>query len=289
MSIIFWIITAFLQSLWSTYWKKALDHSSMANWLFVIFWPLIWLLIVYTSIIIFNTELSIFFNIYIIILLIIAWIFDWLWQKIEVLVLKKVKMSYILPYRSLDKLFIIILWFIFFFWNEWYTSLITFFIAVITFIVSLWLWIDYKKLKFDKNILIYILWKWITAISVIIVWIVLLEYTTLELFSFFILVTLFFHILANFIARNNFKSLFTQTKEFYKYRVIWTLLWWTWFFLSFLIIEQAWVIVASLISFISIVFSVISMKIVLGDSPNKKQITLAFLVTFLIWVWYYFK
>ncbi len=289
MSIIFWIITAFLQSLWSTYWKKALDHSSMANWLFVIFWPLIWLLIVYTSIIIFNTELSIFFNIYIIILLIIAWIFDWLWQKIEVLVLKKVKMSYILPYRSLDKLFIIILWFIFFFWNEWYTSLITFFIAVITFIVSLWLWIDYKKLKFDKNILIYILWKWITAISVIIVWIVLLEYTTLELFSFFILVTLFFHILANFIARNNFKSLFTQTKEFYKYRVIWTLLWWTWFFLSFLIIEQAWVIVASLISFISIVFSIISMKIVLGDSPNKKQIISAFLITFLIWVWYYFK
>lgn len=289
MSIILWIITALLQSLGSIFSKKALNNSNISNWLFILFWPIIWLIVVYIPVLIQGTNLSIFNSSWMMLLLIIAWIFDWTSEKIKVNVLKKVKISYILPYDNLDKLFIIIFWFIFFFGNEWYTSLVTFFIAILTFIVTLILSIDFKKIKLDKNILLYIWAKIIKAISVIIVWLVLLEYTTLELFSFFVLVLLLFYIITNLIVRNDFKTLFTQSKLFYKYRIGWTLLWWTWFFLWFLIIEKTGVIIASLISFISIVFSIISMKIFLWDKPNKKQILSAFLITLLIWIWYYFK
>lgn len=289
MGIILWIITSFLQSVWSTFWKKALDNSNISSWLFLLFWPLIWTIIVYFAIYFSGTSLSIFTKIWLLWLLVIAWIFDGLWQRVEAATLKKVKMSYILPYRSLDKLFIIILWFIFFYWKEWYTSIATFSIAIFTFIVTLVLSLDFKNLKLDKNITKYIFWKLITSISTLIVWLVLLEHTTLELFSFFVLVTLSFHIIVNYFQKNNFLTLFTQPKKFYKYRILWTLLGWSWFFLSFLIIEQSWVVIASLISFISIVFSILSMKVVLGDTPTKKQVILAFLVTLLIWIGFYFK
>lgn len=289
MSIIFWIITALLQSLWSIFSKKALNNSNLPNWLFILFWPIIGLFVVYIPVFILGTKLSIFTNISMVWLLIIAWIFDWISEKIKVYVLKRVKISQILPYDNLDKLFIILLGFLFFFGNEWYTSLITFFVWIFTFLIIILLSIDFNNLKFDKNILLYIFWKFVKSLSVIIVWLVLLEYTTIELFSFFVLVLLLFYIITSIINKDNFWLLYKQSKNFYKYRIWWTLLWWTWFFLWFLIIEKTGVVVASLISFISIVFSIVSMKLILWDSPNKKQIILAFLVTFLIWVWYYFK
>ncbi len=289
MSIFLWLVTAFLQSIWVTFWKKSLDTSNMPNGLFLIFWPLVWLFIVYFFVLILWTNLSIFSNILIVCLLILAWIFDWLWQKVEAHTLKKVKMSYILPYRNLDKLFIILLWFIFFYWAEWYNSIITFFVAIFTFIITLVFSANLNNFKIDKNILFYIFGKFIISISVIIIGLVLLEYTTLELFSVLILTTFSFHIIANIFYKNDFKVLFTQSKEFYKYRFLWSFLWWTWFFVSFLVIENAWVVLASLISFISIVFMIASMKVILWDTPNKKQIILAFIITLLIWIWYYFK
>ena len=42
MSMFWELISAFLGSIWSVFNKKALDKTNMDNYLFVIFWPLIW-------------------------------------------------------------------------------------------------------------------------------------------------------------------------------------------------------------------------------------------------------
>jgi ABC-type multidrug transport system permease subunit len=89
--------------------------------------------------------------------------------------------------------------------------------------------------------------------------------------------------------KNNFKELLQQTNSFYKYRWLALMIWQSWFILWIFIIESSWVLVASLLSFITIVFSIISMKFILNDNPTKKQIILAILVVLLIWIWYYYK
>ncbi len=289
MSIILWIITSIMWSIWWAFRKKSAEQSNLPNWLFVLFWPLIWIVIIYSLVLIIWINTAIFNNYYILLLLIIAWIIDWLWSILEAWLYKKVKVSKILPYTSFDKLFIIVIWFILFYWNPWYTSIQTLCISVFTVFIIILFSIDFKKFKLDKDIIIYILVKFLYSIATLIMWSVLLEYTTMDVFSVMILVYLSFHTLLNLILKKDFKDMLKQTKSFYKYRIISSSIWRLSFVLWMFIIETSWVLVASLLSFITIVFSILSMKFILNDTPTNKQIILAFTVIILIWIWYYFK
>lgn len=289
MSIILWIISAFLWSLGGAYQKKSISHSALPNWLFILFWPITWIILIYSLLFMFWFESDIFSNYSIVWLLILAWIFDWFWWLLEISILKKIKISKILPYSSFDKLFIILIWFTIFYWKPWYTSITTLFVAIFTFIVILWLSLDYKNLKLDKDIIHFILVKLLYAISTLLIWSVMFSYTTMDVFAIMTLVYFSFHFIINYLMKKDFKQIFKQTKTFYKYRLISSIVSRLWFVLWFFIIETSWVMVASLLSFITIVFSIFTMKFILKDNPSKKQIILAFLVSILIWIWYYFK
>jgi len=289
MSIILWIITSLLWSLWSTYWKKSTDNSTLPNWLFVLLGPIIWIFFIYTLVFTIWINTDILSDKKIIILLVVAWLFDAIWSILEAWIYKKVKISKILPYSSFDKLFVIVLWFILFYWNEGYTSISTLIIAIFTVLIIVLFSFDYKNISIEKEILYYIFVKLMYSIATLIMWGVLLSYTTIDMFSILIIVYLCIHLIFNLIIKNNFSNLLKQSKTFYKYRIWWSVIWWASFVLWFFIIENSWVLIASLLSFITIVFSIISMKYILGDSPNKKQIILAILVVILIWVWYSFK
>jgi hypothetical protein len=91
------------------------------------------------------------------------------------------------------------------------------------------------------------------------------------------------------ILKESFSIILKQSKIFYVNRLIATILWRSAFILWLYIIQSSWVIVATLLWFFWIVFSILSMKFILKDNPTKKQIILAFIVIFLIWIWYYFK
>lgn len=289
MSILIWTIISFFTSITSSFWKKSIDNSSLPSWLFVLFWPAIGLLFIYLLVIILWINSAIFTDYYIVSLLILAWIFDWIWWLLEASILKKIKISKVLPYNSFDKIIIIIMWFLLFYWTEWYTSIITLVISIATVLVIVLFNINPKKIKLEKDILLYLLLKVFYAISTLIIWKVLLDYTTLDIFAVIVFVYLWFHIMFNLIAKKDFTLIFKQTKVFYKYRLLTSVIWRIAFIWGFFIIESSWLLVASLLSFLSLVFSIFSMKFILWDSPQRKEIILAFIVISMIWTWYYFK
>lgn len=289
MNIIFWLIASFFAAIWSSFRKKAIDNSTLHNWLITLFWPAIGLVFIYLLVFIFWINSNIFYDNKVIILLLVWWFIDWIAALIEVSIFKRVKVSKILPYWSFDKLFIILLWFILFYWNPWYTSIITLLISILTVVIIMLFSIDYKNFWIERDVKLYIFVKFLYACTTLIMWRILFEYSTLDIFSVIIFIYLGFHLFSNIIFRRNFKSLLTQSKQFYKYRVTSSILWRISFVLSIIIIEKSWVLIASLLSFITIVFSIFSMKFILWDSPTKKQILLALLVVVLIWTWYYFK
>jgi hypothetical protein len=289
MNIILWIISSLMWSLWWTYGKKASDHSTLPNWLFVLFWPLTGLIVIYSLIFILWINTEIFSNYYIILLLIIAWIIDWCWTILEASIYKKIKISKILPYTSFDKLFIILIWFVLFYWNPWYTSIPTLIIALVTVWIIILFSIDYNNLKIEKEINLYIFVKLLYAISTLIIWSVLLSYTTMDMIAVIVFVYLSFFVLLNIFLKKDLKQIFKQTKSFYRYRLLSSITGRWSFIIWILIIESSWVLIASLLSFITIVFSILSMKFILWDSPTKKQVFLAISVIILIWIWFYFN
>lgn len=289
MSIIFWILSSILWAVSWSYRKKSIDLAKLPNWLLALMWPLIWLFVIYLFVFIFWINDNIFTDKRVIFLLFLWWVFDWFAWLMEVYVIKNTKVSKVLPYASFDKLFVILLGFLFFYWNPGYTSFITLLISVLTVIIIMLFSIDYKNLWIEKEVKIYIFVKFLYACTTLIMWRILFEYSTLDIFAVIIFFYILFHTLNNIILKKDFSLLFKQTKQFYKYRFLSSLLWRLSFILSIMIIESSWVLIASLLSFITIVFSVFSMKLILWDSPTPKQIILSILVIFMIWIGYYFK
>lgn len=289
MSIIFWILSSILWAVSWSYRKKSIDLAKLPNWLLALMWPLIWLFVIYLFVFIFWINDNIFTDKRVIFLLFLWWVFDWFAWLMEVYVIKNTKVSKVLPYASFDKLFIILLGFLFFYWNPGYTSFKTLLISVLTVIIIMLFSIDYKNLWIEKEVKIYIFVKFLYACTTLIMWRILFEYSTLDIFAVIIFFYILFHTLNNIILKKDFSLLFKQTKQFYKYRFLSSLLWRLSFILSIMIIESSWVLIASLLSFITIVFSVFSMKLILWDSPTPKQIILSILVIFMIWIGYYFK
>lgn len=289
MNILIWIFTSFISAIANSFRKKSIDNTTLSNPLFVFIWPIMGLIFIYSLIFLNWINSNIFSESYFIFLLIIWWLFDWFWALIESNIIKKVKISKILPYSNFDKLFVIILWFTLFYWEPWYQSIITLIISIITVVIIMLFSMDFKNIWLDKDIKLYLLVKFLYACTTVIMWYILLEYSTLDIFAVIIFIYLIFHLVVNLFLKSDFKSLFKQNKIFYKYRLLTWILWRLWFILSISIIKSSWVLIASLLSFITIVFSVFSMKFILWDNPTKKQILLAFLVICLIWIWYYFK
>jgi len=164
-------------------------------------------------------------------------------------VYKTTKLSELLPYGNLDKLFIIIIGFFLYQsipWKE--TSIITFGISILT--------IRYSTFSYG-------------------------------LIHNIIKAALLFGI--GIYLKTHIRVLFQQSKSFYKYRFSAIAMWQSSILIWLLIIENLWIVIASLLWFLSIVFNIVSMKMMLGDTPSKKQVILAFIVITMIWLGYYFK
>lgn len=289
MNIIFWIISSFLWALSWSYRKKAIDTARLPDWLIALFWPLTWLFVIYLLVLIFWINYNIFFDKWIILLLLLWAFFDWIWWLIEIKVVKNVRISKIMPYTSFDKLFVILLWFLFFYWNPGYTSFITLIISILTVLIIMLFSLDFKNFWLEKEVKLYILVKFLYACTTLIMWKILFEYSTLDIFALIVFFYIWFHTITNLLLKKDFSLIFKQSKNFYKYRFTTSILWRLSFIIWIYIIESSWVLIASLLSFIAIVFSIFSMKFILWDSPTLKQILLSILVIIMIWIWYYFK
>jgi hypothetical protein len=144
--MLYWIITTILTSLDDILWKKSLNLNRMSSFNFSIIgysWDFITTFII---IIFWYLNFSIL-NIYLILTifgLVILTIFSMILDK---KIYEKEKISNLIPYENLDKIFVIIISF-FLFSNVWLLSLI---ITLITILLIITFSIDFKKLSFPKN------------------------------------------------------------------------------------------------------------------------------------------
>lgn len=288
MSIILGVLNSILNAASWAFWKKSFNNS-LPNLLFLMLWDIIAIFFVIVLIFLLWVNFNIFLNPYAILLLIIVWVLDTIGALLEIKILKKVKLSQVLPYGSFDKLFVIIFWFLLFYWKVWYTSFATLFISILTVFIIILFSIDIKKFKLDIFVLQYIFVKFIYAISTLIIWKILLEYSSVDILTILVLAYFIIVFILNLLFKNKFKLLLKENKKFYKYRFLSSITWWLCIWIWFFIIKTSWVLVASLLSFVTIVFSIFSMKFLLWDNPTKKQVILAALVVILIWLWFYFK
>ena len=289
MNIILGIISAFFYSVADSFWKKSVEISTLPKPLFNIFWPATWLIIIYIIIIFSWMNIEIFFDYKIIWIIILIASLNFVLSNIEMWIYKRVKLSNLLPYSNLDKIFVVIIWFIVFYWTKNSTSLTSFLITLFTIFIIIIFSVDLKKLTLSKDILKFFFTRFLSAVNNLLIWYILIKYTTIDYISLDVIAFLWINILFAFLAKNNFIELLKQKKGFYKYRFWATIIGWIWFIIWLYIVQTSGILIATLLSFISLVFSIFSMKIILWDSPTKKQIILAFIVMLLIWIWYYFK
>jgi len=202
---------------------------------------------------------------------------------------KTVKLSEMLPYNNLDKLFIVIIWSILYYWTDKQTSFITIWTTLLTIILIIVFTIDFKKIKIPKSIWLFTLQKLIKAWIVIAIWYILIKYTNITFIAVNLVFELIIFTVIALVLKDSFKTMLTQTKTFYISRVWATILGRTAYIIWLYILQTSWLIIATLLWFLGIVFNILSMKFILNDTPTKKQIHLAFMVLILIWIWYYFK
>ncbi|MDD3793552.1 MAG: hypothetical protein PHI37_01975 [Candidatus Gracilibacteria bacterium] len=289
MNIIFGIISSFLDSITESYRKKAINNARLPDGLIAFFGPLIGLFVIYFLVILFGINYNIFYDTNTILLLFGCALIESFGSLLEVKIVKNTKISKIMPYSSLDKLFVILLGFLFFYGNPGYTSFLTLLISIFTIFLIILFSIDFKNLSIEKNIKLYIFLKFIYACNILIIGKILFEYSTLDIFALIIFFYIMFNIIINLLLKKDFTLIFKQSKIFYKYRFLTAIFGRLSFIIGIYIIESSGVLIASLLSFITIVFSVFSMKFILGDSPTPKQISLSILVIIMIGIGYYFK
>lgn len=289
MSIIFWLISALFSSMWASHRKKAINISTLPKSLYILLWPLSWFFIIWIIIFFVWIDISIFNNYKILWLITIIIMFDIVANLLEMSVIKKTKLSELLPYTNLDKLFIVLIWFFIFYWTKNSTSFTTLGITILTVIIITIFSIDFKNFKLPKTIISYSIVMLLRGISVLIVWYIFLQYNTLDYLSVNLILSFLWYTLLTIALKNSFKTIVEQEKQFYISRGISLLLWWLWFCIGLYIVQSSGVLIATLISFVWMIFNIIAMKFILNDTPNTKQILLAWIVTTLIWIWYYFK
>lgn len=289
MNIVFWLVSALFNSLALNFRKKSVSETSLPTSLLVWLWPFFWFFVLGIIILFSWINTDIFFDYKSIFLISIVVILSIAADYLEVYVFKKTKISELLPYTNLDKLFIVLIWFFLFFWTKNSTSITTLLITLFTIIVIAIFSIDFKKLKIPKSITAYTFVMLFRAIWVLIVWYIFLKYNTIDYVTINNIFYFLFYIIIAIYLKDDFKTLFKQSKAFYIAREISLLVWWWGFIVWLYIVKESWVLVATLISFVWLILNIITMKLILKDTPSKKQISLAIIVTFLIWIWFYFK
>jgi len=288
-AIILWVISAAFDSISLSFRKKSIDTWNLSKTMFKYFAFIFWLIIIIFLNYSFWLEFSILKDYKYLLICLLIIIVGVLNTFLQLYIFKKIKLSETLPYNDLDKIFIIIIGSILYYWTDKETSIITLVTALLTIILIIALSIDFKKIKIPKSIWLFVFFKLIKAWIIISIWMVLLKYTNFTFMAVNWIFELIIFTLIAIITKDSFKSMITQSKVFYVSRFTWSILWRLAYIIWLYIIETSWLIVATLLWFLGLVFNIISMKFILRDNPEKKQIFLAFMVLILIWIWYYFK
>lgn len=262
------------------FWKKSLRFWVWTKLHDLLGYPIWWVLVLYFLCVwidFWQIDLTIFFWTFLIIIL--HTIISQLNQKIY----KEEKLSLLLPYKNISKIIVIIIWY-FIFSDVSFTSLV---ITLIAIVVMILFSIDYKTLKLPRNMALVVLSESLLACCVILTWWLLFWYSEMLHFILYFVTWLVLLLTITFLTWQ-LQTVGSIPKQFYFNRELWWM-WWVSWFLSLMVIKNLWLSITILLSFIWIWITLLLSFIILNDKPSKKDLMLTFIITSLIWLWFYFK
>ena len=131
--LFWWVLSVALDSIATSTYKKSLMIWNLSKIMFKLYAQIFWV-VIYLGIIIFIWfQHSVFHDLIYLLWAALLTLVHICATMLGLHIYKNVKLSYLLPYQNLDKLFIIILWFFLFAWAPWKeVSLTTLIIWIIT-------------------------------------------------------------------------------------------------------------------------------------------------------------
>lgn len=276
----FAIFGTFLKAFADVYWKKSLTYKLRPLAHNLASYPIWLILLGYFIFIWFDTQkLDILFIFMVASIISI----NILRQPIRQQIYREEKISLIVPYTNLNKIFVLIT--SFFLFQD--VSYVTFYIIIFTIIIIAFSSIDFKNKKLPRN-LEKIIWDEILiTIEILIAWWMVITYGSILYFCSYVLIGFIVYLVVNTFT-GQISDIKTAPIWYWKIRPIWALGWVAWF-LSLLVIKNLWLSLSILLWFLWIWMTLLISYSVLWDVPSKKNIRLTVIVSLLIWAWYYFK
>lgn len=274
------IITSILGSLDEVLWKKTLIYK-VPEYLNTLFWYITGLFFAFYFI--FNVDFTLLnYKFFVLItIMLMAYILS---TKFSQSIYREEKISVLMPYTNINSALTIILSFFIFL----DVSLVSFFITLLTIIIIILFSIDYKLFRFPRNIVKMFLHEIILTLYNIIVWFLVISYWEwlLFIFDFFVWSIILIIISAYFWYFSFVKKL---KKNYLIPRLGWSFLWWWAYAISLLIISELWLSMSILLWFVWMWITLLLSYVILKDKPTNKDLLLTVIVTWLVWIWYYFK
>lgn len=279
----FWAIFATtISNIWKVFFKKTTQYNISAN-LNDFLWHALAILCVIIIFFIwkFNLYLSSFFDYFLIAITFFLFLIQ---ININQHVFKNEKFSSLVPFENLWKIITILLW-VFILWDDIsYTSLWLFLCAIWVIILNS---INFKTLKFSKNILLFCIAQLFVAIANFLTWYIIINNWSLDYFVIYILISFLFVWWIVF-SKWEFKNMKNLDKKYYIYRNIWWLVWVSWL-INILLIWDLGLSVTTILGFFWIATGLITSFFVFKDIPSLRNVFVTILVVALITIWYILK
>lgn len=286
------IISTVFASLWDIFFKKALKYN-INLWNNDFLWQILPLGIFIFAYYYFefHFDTTLYISPQVLFAIFLSLLFYTVGRYFHAKIFKIEKITYLLPYENLSKIFTII--FSFYLFSD--ISTLSFIITLVTIFVIFISSLDMKNIAFSKNILIFSFSHVLFAIWNLIVGYILLESAQWGLWvsgysfitTYLVMGVILFFI--PFFLLKWFKELKNVDFGFYTYRSIsWFLSWFSWF-LSLVVISYLWLSISVLLSFLWILSTLFFAFFILRDIPRKKDIILTIIILILISLWFYFK
>ena len=279
--MIYAIFTSILESFSEVFRKKTLIHR-VPEYLNTLFAYSTWMLFV-----IYFAASANFSDIdyKLFILIFIMSVLDLVSSKISQNIYREEKISVLMPYTNINSILTILL--SFFLFSD--VSKTTFGITIFTILVIVGFSIDFKILRFPRNIIKMFICELIYAFSNLIVgYILFIWYWEWLLFIFDITTSTIMLIFISLFLWY-FKQIKKIKRNYYLPKLTWSFLWWWSYALSLIIISDLWLSVSILLWFVWMWITLLLSYLILKDKPSKKDLILTVIVTSLVWIWYYLK
>jgi len=279
---ILWIV---LSKFSYIFWKKALNigGSDLYRVIFKFFTAVNSVIISLVFVLLWFFEFALFSHYLLLGLLVVVMVFDLIRTPLKQKLYRENKMSTLIPYENLNKIFIVIISFFLFGDVSW----LTLSIALLTIFVIMWFTLDFKTIKFPKSFGIVVLIQLIYTVNTLIAGYILLSISAITLFvSNNVLMFLGLWILL--LSSGTRFSLKKLSREFYINRYSASFLGMIPTYISLFLMKSLGVVTTLILSFLWVVVGFWFSVFFLNEKMNKKSIILAVIVSVLVGIGLYF-